>query len=107
MNLQQIDHTATRSCNRAEGDRTKKAVTRKEVAHIGRPLRETFIDERYYGDGPPFWTIGPKNLPPPTQHDADKQRRKIIKRVRRWAASDPTMLAVADRLEACTSGQRC
>jgi hypothetical protein len=53
------------------------------------------IPDRFYQDGEPSWPSAP------TAHDADDQRRRLVKRLRRFAGAFPGAAELADRLASC------
>jgi hypothetical protein len=59
------------------------------------------IPDRFYHDGEPSWPSAP------TAHDADNQRRRLIKRLRRFAGAFPGASELADRLASCETGNPC
>lgn len=58
-------------------------------------------DEGFYGDGDPAWKKAP------TAEDAQLQRPKIIKRLKRFAGSFPGAAELAERMTKCRPRQRC
>jgi hypothetical protein len=59
------------------------------------------IPDRFYHDGEPSWPGAP------TAHDADNQRRRLVKRLRRFAKAFPGAAELADRLASCETGNPC
>ena len=75
-------------------------------------MMETFsvqagIDERWFGDGAPYWLEGRLDLASKTSGEAWQQRRRDIKVLRRHAKADPAALTLARTMEACRPEQRC
>ena len=59
------------------------------------------IPDRFYQDGEPSWPGAP------TAHDAENQRGRLIKRLRRLAGAFPGAAEFADRLASCKAGNPC
>ena len=75
-------------------------------------MMETFsvqagIDERWFGDGAPYWLEGRLDLASKTSGEARQQRRRDVKVLRRHAKADPAALTLARTMEACRPEQRC
>jgi hypothetical protein len=62
---------------------------------------EILKDERLFGDGTPLWERAP------TTDEAKRERLRLIKRLRRFAAEFPGAAELADRLNACRPNDRC
>jgi hypothetical protein len=69
--------------------------------------REILSDERGYGDGLPQWPVGKSQCPAQTSAEAEAERLKLIKLLRRRATSHPGAEALAYRLDSCAPRQRC
>lgn len=65
------------------------------------------IDERWFGDGAPYWLEGRLDLASKTSGEARQQRRRDVKVLRRHAKADPAALTLARTMEACRPEQRC
>jgi hypothetical protein len=76
-------------------------------------LRETtavrliLADERLYGGSPPHWFEGRRQRPCETAAQAKAERRRRVKRLRRFGKKNADALLVADRLDACQPEARC
>jgi hypothetical protein len=64
-------------------------------------------EERHYGDGPPQWLEGRNRHPCQTAEQAEIERRRLIKRLRRFGKHHAPALAVSDRIEGCAVRRRC
>ncbi|GEO17783.1 hypothetical protein MAE02_54790 [Microvirga aerophila] len=69
--------------------------------------REALQNENLFEDSGPQWFIGKAQRPAQTAGQAQGEREKIIKRVRRDAPDDLAAQAIADRLDSCMPDQRC
>lgn len=78
-------------------------------AHPEPTVAERVIlgDERHYGDGPPQWLEGRRKRPGQTAAEAVAERRRLVKRLRRFGKSDPRARYVAERLDGCAPNARC
>lgn len=85
----------------------KRIYNFKDCPDVTPRTREILSEERWYGNGPPHWLVGRKQGPAQTAHEAHDGRRKVVKRLRRYAASHPGAEALPDRLDSCAPGQRC
>ena len=65
------------------------------------------IDERWFSDGPPHWLEGRYDRAPMTSAEAELERRRHIKVLRRHGRADLTALVLAHMMETCRRGQRC
>ncbi|WP_237480622.1 hypothetical protein [Lichenibacterium dinghuense] len=70
-------------------------------------MRVILANEPLYGDGPPQWFEGRRQRPCQTAAQAQAERRRRVKRLRRFGKKQPAALRVADRLEACQPEARC
>jgi hypothetical protein len=83
---------------------------RTEIPHhrnSKQDVQRILSQERYYGDGPPRWLEGKNKRPSQTAADAQSERRKTLKRLRRFGKENDEALELASRLEACEPKQRC
>ena len=69
--------------------------------------RIILADEQHYGDGPPQWLEGRHKRPAQTAAEAVAERRRLVKRMRRFGKRAPWARPVADRLEGCAPQARC
>lgn len=84
-----------------------KLISSHNMAHVARSTSEVLQDETYFDDGPPQWLEGRTQRPCQTAAEAEAERKRLIKRLRRFGKHFPTALAVADRIEACAVRRRC
>ncbi len=70
-------------------------------------VRKVLGNEAYYGDGPPQWLEGKHQRRCQTASEADAERKRAIKRLRRFGKDNPKALRVADRLASCQPDSRC
>lgn len=70
------------------------------VAHI-------LSEEAYFGDGDPQWLEGRNQHPCQTAEGAETERKRLVKRLRRFGKHDTAALAVADRIAGCAVRRRC
>ena len=66
-----------------------------------KPIIDILKDESLFGDGTPLWERSP------TGDEAKRERLKLIKRLRRFAAEFPGAAELAARLQACGPHHRC
>ncbi len=62
---------------------------------------------QWYGDGAPKWKQGRKRKAAKTSRQAEMQRRKLIKVLRRHGKGIKSALQLADLLDSCRAGHRC
>ena len=62
---------------------------------------------RWYADGAPFWTQGKRGKPAKTSRQARKERRKLVKVLRRHGKGNNCALRLANILESCSKEHRC
>ena len=62
---------------------------------------------QWYGDGAPTWKQGKKKKAAKTSRQAEMQRRKLIKVLRRHGKGIKSTLQLADLLESCREDRRC
>jgi hypothetical protein len=62
---------------------------------------------QWYGDGAPTWKQGKKKKAAKTSRQAEMQRRKLIKVLRRHGKGIKSALQLADLLESCREDRRC
>src|SRR5215207_10038229 len=74
---------------------------------LNQQVRSILRQGRYYGDGPPQWLEGKKQRRCQTAEQAKIERRKTVKRLRRFGKENDEALELASRLEACAPKQRC
>src|SRR4051812_34516994 len=70
-------------------------------------VQRILSQERHFRNGPPHWLEGKKKRPCQTTAEAQIERRKTVKRLRRFGKENSEALALASRLEACAPRQRC
>jgi hypothetical protein len=91
----------------------QRATEPKKIPKHTHPVQtsplicEVLESKRYEGNGPPHWRVGRNNKPCQTAEEAEQQRRKLIKRLRRYGQENRTALALAHRLDDCKRGNRC
>jgi hypothetical protein len=73
---------------------------------IERFLR-TPAAQRFYGDGPPHWRLGRSNVPAATAAEADAERRKLVKKLRRHGKRNRHVLELANLIASCRPRARC
>ncbi len=64
-------------------------------------------NEFYYGDGFPHWHQGRDHRPCQTAAEAKANRKKVVKRLRRFGKAIAAAMALADRIDGCEVGRRC
>jgi hypothetical protein len=62
---------------------------------------------RWYADGEPRWKQGRQRKPAKTSKQARKERRKLVKVLRRHGKDNDSALRLADTLENCSKKHRC
>ncbi len=64
-------------------------------------------DETWYGTGAPLWFEGPNGVRCQSETQAALGRVRLIKRLKRFGASDIAAQGLVCRLATCAPGQRC
>ena len=85
----------------------RKQVRAKTTRPLNAFLRRILSQEGHFRNGPPKWREGKKKRPCQTAEEAQIERRKMVKRLRRFGKENSEALALASRLEACAPRQRC
>lgn len=62
---------------------------------------------RWFGDGTPRWNQGKEGRPAKTSKEAEGERRKLVKALRRHGRGNEAALRLADKMAACLPGRRC
>jgi hypothetical protein len=62
---------------------------------------------QWYADGAPFWRQGRRRKPAKSSQQARKERRKLVKVLRRHGKGNDCALRLADILESCSKEHRC
>ena len=62
---------------------------------------------RWYADGEPTWKQGRHRKPAKTSQQARKERRQLVKILRRHGKGNDSALRLADILESCSKNHRC
>lgn len=80
--------------------------------HIRPPQDQGLIatilsDPALYGDGPPQWLQGKSKKPCKSAEEADVDRKRLTKVLRKHGRSSPEALAVAHLLDSCRPDARC
>lgn len=75
--------------------------------HSEQFIAEILSDPALYGDGPPHWVQGKSKKPCKSADEADTDRRKLIKVLRKHGKNDLRALVVAERLSRCEPESRC
>jgi hypothetical protein len=70
-------------------------------------VRAVLSNETYFGDGKPQWLESRNQHPCQTAEEAEIERKRLIKRLRRFGKHNAAALAVADRIEGCAVHRRC
>ncbi len=85
----------------------RKQVRAKTTRPLNAFVRRILSQERHFRNGPPHWLEGKKKRPCKTAAEVQIERRKTVKRLRRFGKENSEALALASRLEACAPRQRC
>ncbi len=70
-------------------------------------IAEILSEEGLYGDGPPHWVEGRPGKPCKTALQADTERRKLVKCLRKHGSRREDATRVLTQLEQCRPGNRC
>jgi hypothetical protein len=62
---------------------------------------------KWYADGAPFWRRCGRGKPGKTSKQARKERRRLVKILRRHAKGNDSALRLADSLKSCSKEHRC
>jgi hypothetical protein len=65
------------------------------------------LARRWYADGQPSWQQGRQRKPAKSSKQARRERRKLVKVLRRHGKDNDSALRLADTLENCSKKQRC
>lgn len=89
-------------------NKAARLVQPRAIAH--QPLasvRAVLSHEELYKDGPPQWLEGRSKRRCRTAAEAQRERHKATKRLRRFGRDNPQALALAARLDNCIQQSRC